>query len=164
MSLQEKPKREVLAKDERSKTDKNRERRLKKIHQRRKRFFEKEKQKKRAERDLKFRERLERKTARENLRNSTNTKVLKTVRKFTFMFLPNPGKKRINFNLYPILIQFKSFFYIQKGKLIINIICILCLYSALGTYYKLSMALFYENLTRNDYLLYISCLRQKVQH
>ncbi|XP_022687836.1 U3 small nucleolar ribonucleoprotein protein MPP10-like isoform X2 [Varroa jacobsoni] len=76
--IREKPKREVLAKDERSKTDKNRERRLKKIHQRRKRFFEEEKQKKRAERDLKFRERLERKTARENLRNSTNTKVLKT--------------------------------------------------------------------------------------
>ncbi|OQR72854.1 U3 small nucleolar ribonucleoprotein MPP10-like [Tropilaelaps mercedesae] len=76
-----KPKRDVLAKDERSKTDKNRERRLKKVHQRRKRKLVEEKEARRAERDPKFKERLERKTARENLQNSTNTKVLKTAKK-----------------------------------------------------------------------------------
>lgn len=76
-----------MAKGERSETDKNRERRLKRMHQRRKREFEEEKQKKRAEKDPKFRERFERKTARETLRTSTNTKVLKTVSDFTRLMI-----------------------------------------------------------------------------
>ena len=77
--MQNKPKRDVIAKDERSKTDKNRERRLKKIVQKKKQKFQEEKDRRKAERDPRFRERLEKKQARENLKNSTNTKVLKTV-------------------------------------------------------------------------------------
>lgn len=91
LSLQSKPKREVIAKDERSKTDKNRERRLKKIVQKKKQKFQEEKDRKKAERDPRFRERLERKQARENLKNSTNTKVLKTVRLLPVVFIHIPS-------------------------------------------------------------------------
>lgn len=84
--MQSKPKRDVIAKDERSKTDKNRERRVKKILQKRKQKFQQEKERRRAERDPRFKERLERKQARENLKNSTNTKVLKTVRELLMLF------------------------------------------------------------------------------
>ncbi|XP_018495744.1 U3 small nucleolar ribonucleoprotein protein MPP10 [Galendromus occidentalis] len=75
--VKNKPKREVIAKDERSKTDKNRERRLKKITQKKKQKFQEEKERKKAERDPRAKERLKRKQALEALKNSTNVKVLK---------------------------------------------------------------------------------------